>query len=175
MLPVQRGVNRGQTSLTEPVTGYGPGSLSSGDGKRFKLSQCERAGFELTAVAQMEKNLSAMQQSPVRSLGREDPWRREWQPTAGFLPGGSHGPEPGGLRSTGSQRVRHDSATNTFTATYGASVVALVVKNPSAKEPHPLRQGTQESWVQSLGREDPWDEGTATHSRLLAGEPQGAT
>ena len=27
----------------------------------------------------------------VRSLGEEDPWRRKWQPTPGFLPGESHG------------------------------------------------------------------------------------
>ena len=29
-------------------------------------------------------------------------------------------------------------------------------------------QETQEMWVQSLGREDPLEEGTATHSRILA-------
>ena len=27
----------------------------------------------------------------VQSLGQEDPWRRAWQPTPVFLPGGSHG------------------------------------------------------------------------------------
>ena len=35
------------------------------------------------------------------------PWRRAWQPTPVFLPG----EEPGGLQSTGSQRVEHDWAT----------------------------------------------------------------
>ena len=30
-------------------------------------------------------------ETPVQSLGREDPWRRAWQPTAVFLPGESHG------------------------------------------------------------------------------------
>ena len=40
------------------------------------------------------------------------PWRRKRQPTPGFLPGESHGQgEPGGPRSTGSQRVGYDSAT----------------------------------------------------------------
>ena len=34
-----------------------------------------------------------------------------------------------------------------------------VVKNPPAM---------QETWVQSLGREDPLEEGTATHSSVLA-------
>ena len=40
------------------------------------------------------KNLPAMQEPQeirVRSLGREDPWRRAWQPTLVFLPGESHG------------------------------------------------------------------------------------
>ena len=30
------------------------------------------------------------------------------------------------------------------------------------------RAGTQESWVQSLGREDPLEKGMATHSNILA-------
>ena len=29
-------------------------------------------------------------------------------------------------------------------------------------------QETQEPWVQSLGQEDPMEEGTATHSSILA-------
>ena len=37
-----------------------------------------------------------------------------------------------------------------------------VVKNP------PAMQETQETWVQSLGWEDPLEEGTATHSSVLA-------
>ena len=39
----------------------------------------------------MVKNLPATQETQVRSLGREDPWRRKWQPTQVFLPGESHG------------------------------------------------------------------------------------
>jgi len=37
-----------------------------------------------------------------------------------------------------------------------------VVKNPRAV------QETQETWVRSLGREDPLEEGMATHSSILA-------
>ena len=37
------------------------------------------------------KNLPAMQETQVPSLGREDPWRRKWQPTPVFLPGESQG------------------------------------------------------------------------------------
>ena len=32
----------------------------------------------------------------------------------------------------------------------------------------PAMQETQETWVQSLGREDPQEEGMATHSSMLA-------
>ena len=37
---------------------------------------------------------------------RKIPWRRASQPTPAFLPGESQ--EPGGLQSTGLERVRHD-------------------------------------------------------------------
>ena len=52
----------------------------------------------------------------------------------------------------------------------GASLVAQMVKNPPAM---------RETWVQSLGWEDPLEEGMATHSSILAwripgmGEPGG--
>ena len=42
-------------------------------------------------VAQVVKNVPAMQETWVPSLGQEDPWRRAWQPTPVFLPGESHG------------------------------------------------------------------------------------
>ena len=60
-------------------------------------------------MAQTVKNLPAMQEAWVQSLGQEDPlekgrsthssilvWRIPWTE------------EPGGLQSMGSQRVRHD-------------------------------------------------------------------
>ena len=60
----------------------------------------------------MVKNPPAMQETHVRSLGQEDPlekemathnsifaWKNPWEE------------EPGGLQSTGSQRVGHDLAT----------------------------------------------------------------
>ena len=39
----------------------------------------------------MVKNLPAVQETGVQSLGQEDSWRRAWQPTSVFLgfPGGS--------------------------------------------------------------------------------------
>ena len=64
----------------------------------------------------MVKNLPAMWETWVPSLGGKDPlekgmathsniltWRIPWTE------------EPGGLQSMGLQRVRHDGATNTFT------------------------------------------------------------
>ena len=60
-------------------------------------------------MAQMVKNLPAMQETRIQSLGRDDPleegiathssilaWRIPWME------------EPGGLQSMGPQRVRHD-------------------------------------------------------------------
>ena len=38
-------------------------------------------------MAQTVKNLPAVQETQVRSLGREDPLEKEWQPTPVFLPG----------------------------------------------------------------------------------------
>ena len=46
-------------------------------------------------VAQLVKNLPAMQETPVKFLGWKDHWRRDRQPTPVFLgfPGGSAGKE----------------------------------------------------------------------------------
>ena len=42
-------------------------------------------------VPQSVNNLPAMQETWVRFLDPEIPWRRKWQPTPVFLPGESHG------------------------------------------------------------------------------------
>ena len=42
-------------------------------------------------VAQMVKNLPAIQETRVQSLGWKIPWRRKWQPPPVFLPRESHG------------------------------------------------------------------------------------
>jgi len=42
-------------------------------------------------VVQTVKNLPAMQESQVRSLGWEIPWRRGWLPNPVLLPGEFHG------------------------------------------------------------------------------------
>ena len=109
--------------------------------------------FEFTMVAWTVQNLSATQESPVRSLGQEDPleegmathssilaWRVPWKE------------EPDGLQSMGLQSIRHDWAANTFTMTYGASKVALVVKNPSANAGDARNVGSIPGSGRSLGQ-----------------------
>ena len=78
-------------------------------------------------VVQLVKNLPAMQETWVWSLGWEDPLEREWQPTPVFWPEEFHGQrslldysprdwkESDRLQSMRSQRVRHNWATFTFT------------------------------------------------------------
>ena len=48
--------------------------------------QCDWASL----VAQMVKNLPAMQKTHIESLGCEDPLRRDQPPTPVFLPGEFH-------------------------------------------------------------------------------------
>ena len=66
-------------------------------------------------AAQMVKNLPSTWETQVRSLGREYPLEKEWQPTLVFLPGKSQGQGSlAGYSWWGSQRVGYDWATNTF-------------------------------------------------------------
>ena len=51
----------------------------------------ERGEEKPSLVAQMIKDMAAMQETPFRSLGRKDPERRKWQPTPVFLSGKCHG------------------------------------------------------------------------------------
>ena len=76
-------------------------------------SRTRLSDFHFTSLlVQTVKNLPAMQETQVQSLGGEDPleegmathssilaWRIPWTE------------EPGGLQSIGSQRVRHDLVT----------------------------------------------------------------
>ena len=60
-------------------------------------------------VAQMVKNLPAMWETQVQSLGWEDPLEKEIATHSSILAWKiSWIEEPGGLQSTGLQRVRHD-------------------------------------------------------------------
>ena len=109
---------------------------------------------------------------------REDPmhWRRKWQPTPVFLPGESQGrgslvgchiwgrTESDGLSSSSSsssiqQHVRAWMSVPYPHGSQGVSLVAQTVKNLPV---------IRETWVWSLGREDPLKKGMATHSSIFA-------
>ena len=60
------------------------------------------------------KNLSAMQETPVQSLGREDSLEKGMATHFKRIPWTE---EPGGLQSMELQRVGHDWTTNTFAFT----------------------------------------------------------
>ena len=82
------------------------------------------------------------------------PWRRKMATHSSGLawriPGTG---EPGGLPSRGSQRIGHNWSN------LAASAVAQMVKNlPTMLE----------TWIWSLGQEDPLEKGMAGHSNILA-------
>ena len=54
------------------------------------LDKSERTAITYL-VAQMVKNLPAMRETQVRSLGQEEPLEDQWQCTPIFMPGKSHG------------------------------------------------------------------------------------
>ena len=127
-----------------------------------------------------------MRETQVQALGWEDPLEKEMaihsNTIAWKIPWTE---ETGRLHSMGSQRVRHNWATSLThschflgfpgsSAGWGrfsgegicyplqyswASMVAQMVKNPTAM---------WETWVWSLGWEDPLEEGMATWSSILA-------
>ena len=62
------------------------------------------------------------------------------------------------LKTNFSQLLAHLFLRDYFVS-YGASLVAQTIKNLSAMK---------ETWVRSLGQEDPLQKGMATHSSILA-------
>ena len=60
-------------------------------------------------VGQRVKNLPALQQTRVQSLGQEDPLEKEMAPHSSILAWGiPWTEEPGTLQSMGSQRIEND-------------------------------------------------------------------
>ena len=60
----------------------------------------------------MVKNTPAMQETQVDPWVGKIPWRREWQPTPGFLPAESHGQRSlSGYSPRGHKKVGHNLAT----------------------------------------------------------------
>ena len=76
-------------------------------------------------MARMVKNLPAMQETWVRSLGQEDPWRRECLSTPVFLPG-----ESSGLRSqAGYSPWGHKESDITEQLTLAAAAAAKLLQS----------------------------------------------
>ena len=74
--------------------------------KKYSLSPQQR---QASLVAQMVKNLPAMQETWVRSLDWEDPLEKEMAIHSSILPWRiPWTEEPGRLQSMGSQRVGHN-------------------------------------------------------------------
>ena len=78
--------------------------------QRFTVFCVPTLAFGVFLVAQLVKNLPAIQETPqFYSWVGKIPWRRAWQSTPVVLPGESlRTEEPGGLQSLGSQRVGRD-------------------------------------------------------------------
>ena len=67
------------------------------------------ARISASLVAQMVKNLPAIQETQIPSLGWEDPLEKGMATHSSILVWRiPRTEEPGGLQSVGSQRVRHD-------------------------------------------------------------------
>ena len=80
------------------------------------LSMCLRFGTGTSLVAQTVKNLSAMWETQLHSLGQEDPLEKEMATHSSILAWKIPWLEEAGrLQSMGLQRVGHDGVTNTFT------------------------------------------------------------
>ena len=78
-----------------------------------ELNWTEYKGFiTVNLVAQLVKNPTAMQKTPFRSLGWQDPLQKRMATHSSILAWRIPWTEdPGGLQSLGSQRIRHDWAT----------------------------------------------------------------
>ena len=105
------------------------------------------------------------------------PWRRAWQPTLVFLPGESHGQRSlAGYSPQGCKEL--DMTEVTQYAHMHASMHRLVNGLPGSSVVKNLPI-MQETWVRSLGQEDPLEKEMATHSSILpweipwTGEPGG--
>ena len=105
------GKSHGQRSLV----GYSPsGSKESDTTEQLSTHTCKhidtlRYIVLASLVAQGLKRLPTMQETCVRSLGREDPLEKELATHSSILAWRIPWmEEPGGLQSTGLQRVGHD-------------------------------------------------------------------
>ena len=83
----------GPVVKNQPSNAGDEGSVPGQEAKIPHASWCNQKIQNLGAslVAQLVKNLLAVQETWVRSLFQEDPLEKEMQPTPVFLPGEFHG------------------------------------------------------------------------------------
>ena len=122
-------------------------------------------------LAQTLKNLPAMWETWVWSLGLDNPLEKEWLPTPVFLSGEFHG-----LRSLAGYSPwghRELNTTEGLTLSHSSFPGGASGKEPTCQWRRCKRHGWNllamwETWVWSLGWEDPLEKGTAIHSSILA-------
>ena len=85
--------------------------------------------FGIIKGAQMVKNLTSNQETQVRSLGWEDPPRREWLPTLVFLPGEVHRQRILGSYSPGSCKESDTTEQLTHTLQSESKSVSFLQKS----------------------------------------------
>ena len=91
-----------------------------------------------------------MQETLVRFLGQDSPWRRAWQPTLVFLPGESlWTEEPGRLQFMGSKRVGHNWATKQAHARTDSAPAGL--KEASSHEVYSCQEVSQPATTRAWG------------------------
>ena len=131
-------------------------------------------------VAQMVKSLPAMRETRVRSLGSPGkiPWRRAWHPILVLLPGKFHGQRAWravvhGV-SQGQTWLKRLSSSSIKYTNQGSSLITDGTFNKSFSINSLVAQrlkhlpAMRETWVRSLGREDPLEKEMATHSSIPA-------
>ena len=92
------------------------GRKESGMTERLTLTYLlSHIGLRASPVAQLVKNLPAVEETRVQSPGWEDPLEKEMATPSSILAWTiSWTEEPGGLQSMGSQSVGHNRATNIY-------------------------------------------------------------
>ena len=130
-------------------------------------------------MAQMVKNLPAMQENQIRSLCWEDPlekgmathsstlaWRIPWTE------------EPSGLQSIGSQRVRHDGAITLTLTNLTSWGFCFNKRNKNFSKYFKQRAFIVKNWIHGRGKaEKPngeeWGNSKISYSKKLKSPPQG--
>ena len=112
----------------------------------IQLSNIHRI-YRASLVAQRVKRLPAMQETRVRSLGREDPLEKEMATHSSILAWRiPWTEEPDGLQSTGWQRVRHDWHSGEESACNAGDSDNMGLKIPGGANDNPLQYSSLEKY-----------------------------